>query len=138
MIGPPVQYLTVTDVVALHHEVMTRTGDSPRPLVNEGKLESAVMRPQFAHQYSGADLVRQSVLLGIGISQAQAFEDGNKRTAFIALRTFLRLNGLRFTGDPVALAKQLVAVAERKGSIDDATEQLDAWLRGKTAAAEAH
>jgi death-on-curing protein len=124
-------------VVALHHEVMVRTRDTPRPLTDEDKIESAVMRPQFARQYSGADLIRQATVLGIGISQAQAFEDGNKRTAFMALRTFLRLNGLRFTGDPLELAKQPVAVAEHKGSIEEATNQFEKWLRDNVAAAPA-
>jgi death-on-curing protein len=127
----------VSDVVALHHEVMLRTRDKPRPLTDEGKLESAVMRPQFARQYSGADLIRQATVLGIGVSQAHALEEGSKRTAFMALRTFLRLNGLRFVGNPVELAKQLVAVAERKGSMDEATNEFEKWLRGNVAAAPA-
>ena len=72
---------------------MRRLGDAPKPLRDEGTLESAVMRPQMAAYYEGADIVRQAALLGVGISQAQAFLDGNKRTAYLALNTFLRMNG---------------------------------------------
>ncbi len=123
-------------MVALHAEVMIRTRDSPKPLVDQGKLESAIMRPQFARQYAGADLVRQAALLGIGISQSQAFENGNKRTAFMALRTFLYLNGQRFVGDPLELAKELVAIAEREGIIEEATDHFTAWLRSHVAVRE--
>jgi death on curing protein len=125
----PIRYLTVADVVALHRELLERMGDVARPLLDEGKLESAVMRPQFAAQYANADLIRQATLLGVGISQAQAFEDGNKRIAYLALRLFLRVNGHRFVGDALELARELIAVAERQGSLDAATERLDQWLR---------
>ena len=124
-----VRYLSVTDVIAIHAFVMTQLGDAPRPLREEGSLESAVMRPRMAAYYENADLVRQAALLAVGISQAQAFLDGNKRTAFASLRAFLGTNGLRFTGDPLQLAQRLEAVASHRGNLDDAAHQFEAWLR---------
>lgn len=108
---------------------MERLGYNPAPLRDEGALESAVMRPRMAHYYVGADVIRQAALLAIGISQAQAFLDGNKRTAFIATEVFLDLNGLSFTADPVNLAQQLETVAARPDSLDAATDRFEAWLR---------
>jgi death-on-curing protein len=124
-----IYYLSLADVLALHEMVMARTGDTPAPLRDEGLLESAVMRPRMAAHYEQADLLRQCALLTIGISQAQAFLDGNKRTAFAACDVFLRLNGLAFEGDPLALARQLEGVAERSGQLEEATRQFEAWLR---------
>ena len=83
----------------------------------------------MAAHYDGSVHVRQAALLAVGVSQAQAFVDGNKRTAYAALDTFLRLNGLVFSGDPIALARQLELVAERIDSLDDATDRLEEWLR---------
>ena len=100
------QYLSLADITAIHEPAMRRLGDEPKPLRDEGILESAVMRPQMAAYYEGADIVRQAALLGAGISQAQAFLDGNKRTAYLALNTFLRMNGLTYIGDRLALARQ--------------------------------
>ncbi len=60
---------------------------------NEGKLSSAVDRPRTHAYYSGADLAQQAVMLAHGISEAQAFIDGNKRTALIAIDAFLEANG---------------------------------------------
>src|SRR6184192_4157465 len=88
-------WLSLADVLALHAEVMQRTGSRPAPLREEGLLESAVLRPQTAAYYDEADLVRQAALLATGIAQAQAFIDGNERTALAALETFLLLNGYR-------------------------------------------
>ncbi len=125
----PTKYLSLADVIAIHESVMRRLGDEPKPLRDEGILESAVMRPQMAAYYEGADIVRQAALLGVGISQAQAFLDGNKRTAYLALNTFLRMNGLTYSGDRLALARQFEQVAERSHEPDEAIDAFEAWLR---------
>ena len=87
------------------------------------------MRPQMAAYYEGADIVRQAALLGVGISQAQAFLDGNKRTAYLALNTFLRMNGLTYIGDRLALARQFEHFAERSNEPDAAIDAFEVWLR---------
>src|SRR5215207_745503 len=91
-----VRHLSVANVIGLHAFIMEQLGFAPTPLRDEGALESAVMRPRMAHYYEDADVVRQAALLAIGISQAQAFIDGNKRTALIATEVFLDQNGLDF------------------------------------------
>jgi death-on-curing protein len=125
----PTEYLSLADVIAIHESAMRRLGDEPKPLRDEGILESAVMRPQMAAYYEGADIVRQAALLGVGISQAQAFLDGNKRTAYLALNTFLRMNGLTYIGDRLALARQFEQFAERSTESDEAIAAFEAWLR---------
>lgn len=124
-----IHYLSLAEVLALHQAMMEKFGLAPSPLREEGMLESAIMRPRMAAYYSEADIIRQCTLLLIGISQAQAFLDGNKRTAFAACDVFLRLNGLAFTGDPVEFAIQLEAVAERSGGLEEATDRFEEWLR---------
>jgi death on curing protein len=125
----PTQYLSLADVIAIHESAMRRLGDEPKPLRDEGTLESAVMRPQMAAYYEGADIVRQAALLGVGISQAQAFLDGNKRTAYLALNTFLRMNDLTYVGDRIALAAQFERLAERSNGPDAAFDAFEVWLR---------
>ena len=122
-------YLRIIDVIALHRAVMLRLRRAPEGVRDENALESAVTRPRMAAYYESADLIRQATLLAIGIAQAQAFIDGNKRTAYAALDTFLRLNDQAYTGRPLELAHQLEAVASRDDSLDAATERFDAWLR---------
>ena len=124
-----IRYLGLADILALHELVMTRTGSAPAPVRDEGLLESAVMRPQMAAHYEEADLLRQAALLATGISQAQAFLDGNKRTAFAACDVFLRLNGLIFQGDPLALAQQLEGVARHSSGFAQAVQDFENWLR---------
>jgi death-on-curing protein len=118
----------VAIVVALHEEIMRRMGWSPAPLRDEGALESAIMRPQMAAHYEDADILRQASLIAVGIAQAQAFLDGNKRTAFATLKLFLELNGQGLAIDPIDVARALerVAEAENRRAGEDGFET---WLR---------
>ena len=104
-------------------------GEHPAPLRDPGLLESAVLRPQMAAHYEDADMARQAALLAVGISQNQPLIDGNKRTGYIAAVTFLRVNGQPFTGEPLDLARQLQAVAERSDNLDATTQCFEDWLR---------
>jgi death-on-curing protein len=122
-------YLSLADILALHEAIMERTGFRAAPLRDEGALESAIMRPRMAAHYELADLIRQAALLAVGISQAHAFVDGNKRTAFAATDVFLGLNGKLFKGQALDYAKQIEAVAGRSVSLAEATEVLEKWLR---------
>jgi death-on-curing protein len=115
--------------------MMQATGWGPAPFRGGGEalLESAVMRPQMAEHYENADLLRQAALLAVGISQAQAYLDGNKRTAYHATLVFLKVNGLalRLEDGGLGMALELEKVAERVDSLEAATERLDAWLRSQ-------
>lgn len=128
-----VEYLTTAEVIALHQHMMRRMGWHAAPLRSEDLLEFAVQRAQAAAYYGGADLVQQACLLAVGISHNQPFLDGNKRTALTCLIVFLRRNGHDFTGEPIELAQQLVAVAERDDSLEAATHRFGAWVRERVA-----
>jgi death-on-curing protein len=82
----------------------------------------------MAAHYEDANIVHQAALLAIGISQAQAFVDGNKRTADAALELFLYINGVNFTADPLDVARELERVAEA-GDRRAAAESFKQWLR---------
>ncbi len=122
-------YLTVADIIGLHAFIMQKTGYDAAPLRDEDGLDSATMRAQMVAYYEGADLIRQAAILAGGISQAQAFVDGNKRTALIAMDVFLRENGTVFTGDDLIVTEYLIHVAEEVDHRDEATDRFEAWLR---------
>ncbi len=125
----PTSYISLIEVIAIHNRVMEATGFAPAPLRDQGMLESAIMRPRMYANFEQADLVRQAAFMAIAISQAQAFLDGNKRTAYAVADLFLRRNGLMYSGDAVELARQLEAVAEREDDLDAATGRFEGWLR---------
>lgn len=124
-----VRWLSHSEVIALHTAIMRRMNLSLSTLRGEGALESAVTRPRMASQYENADLVRQSVMLAVGISQAQGFVDGNKRTAYAALELFLFVNGTVIDADPTDVARHIVTIAETSDR-QTATLDFESWLRG--------
>ncbi len=127
---PAIRHLSVVEVVALHAEIMERTGSAPMPLRDTGTLESAVHRTRMANVFGGEDdPVVLATLLAVGISQAHAFIEGNKRTAYLAADAFLRLNAHRYAGDPLEMSDRLTAVAERSGDRENAEAAFAAWLR---------
>jgi death-on-curing protein len=62
-------------------------------LLDYGKLESALNRPKNHWEYGEDDMLTLAILLLIGIAQAHAFLQGNKRTGFISAEMFLNANG---------------------------------------------
>lgn len=121
-------YLTVPEVIEIHVQTMESMDTNPAPLRSEDLLQSAVMRPQSVAHYGGADLVEQAASLATGISQNQPFLDGNKRSAYAAMITFLDINGLGIRAKSAEIARQLIAVAEREGTLEDATSAFATWL----------
>src|SRR5580698_8847478 len=88
-------YLTVAEVLAIHADQIERYGGSPG-VRDAGLLEAALYRPQTGYY---ADLIEQAAALWESLSQNHAFIDGNKRTAFATMYTFLAINGARLTAD---------------------------------------
>ena len=120
-------YLTLNDVWGLHADVMEHTGFLPASMRDLGALESAIMRPQATAYYEEAYLLTQAVTLMLAISQAQAFVDGNKRTALYVSLVFLELNGVTFDGDDELLAVLLEEAASRPQ--DEARAVIVEWMR---------
>ena len=116
------EYLTVVEVLAIHADQIERYGGSAG-LRDPGQLEAALFRPQTGY-YS--DLIEEAAALWESLSQNHPFVDGNKRTAFAAMYTFLAINGRRLTSDPELTYRYLLDLYEAQGF---KLEALVAWLR---------
>jgi death-on-curing protein len=122
-------YLTVGDIVALHEDMMARTGNHTGGLRDRNALEAAVMRPRQAAHYEGIDLFRQAAVLAVGISQCHAFVDGNKRTAYLAAMLFLKVNGFNLRGNDYEAADLIISIAEHQDERDKYIDHLEDWIR---------
>jgi death-on-curing protein len=89
------RFLTFDEVLSIHRDQIGRYGGSPRVL-NLGLLESALAAPQaaFGGRFLHPNLFHMAAAYLYHLCQNHPFEDGNKRTAAVACRVFLRLNGL--------------------------------------------
>jgi death-on-curing protein len=73
-------------------------------LRNRDGLERALARPATYAHYEDADLALQAAVLAHGIAEGQLFIDANKRTALVAMLTFLEINGSRVEAPDPELA----------------------------------
>ena len=83
------QYPTVDETLEMHADLINDFGGS-HGVRDLGALESALMRPQIGY-YDGILEEAAAMLESLAINHP--FIDGNKRVAFEATDTFLRLNG---------------------------------------------
>ena len=66
---------------------------------DEGLIDSAIAQPMqtFGGEYLHATIHEMAAAYFYHISQNQGFSDGNKRTGFLAMFAFLKLNGYDLT-----------------------------------------
>lgn len=83
--------IPVEQVILLHRDYV-----AAGPLLHRDKLEAAVASPfaGVSDQEFYPTVTQKAVKLVDAISRAQAFQDGNKRLAWLAMTTFVELNGL--------------------------------------------
>lgn len=88
--------MTAAEVIRLNERMVAATGKTH--LLRDGAaLEGALNRPQTRFYYEGVLEVHVlAAYLVLAIGKAHAFEQGNKRTAWVAARAFLRKNGYRY------------------------------------------
>src|SRR5947208_9963636 len=82
-------YLTVAEVLAIHHLQIEEYG-GVHGIRDNGLLESAVFRPQIGYYNN---IQEEAAALLESLSNNHPFLDGNKRTAFASVHTFLLVNG---------------------------------------------
>jgi death-on-curing protein len=112
-------------VTAIHEAQLAEHGGLPGVRSAE-LLESALVRPKTTAAYvAEADAVVLGALYAIAIARNHPFIDGNKRVAWVAMRTFLRLNGVTLTFDRIDAVNVMLALAAGEST----DEQFIAWER---------
>lgn len=112
-------------VDAAHLDQMREHGGLPG-VRDENALEAALARPRQKWNYQpDSDLATLAAAYMFGLSRAHAFNDGNKRIAFLTGVIFLGLNGKDLDATEAEVVQVMVAVAE--GSLKEA--QLATWVR---------
>ena len=114
-------------ILAIHDEQLAEHGGAIG-VRDEGLLESALVRPLKRAGYGEPDVAELAALYAIAIARNHPFVDGNKRTAFAALFTFLALNGMVFEPPEVDAAMAVLRLAA--GDMDD--DEFTTWVRANT------
>lgn len=119
-------WLLEETVIAIHQRQISEHGGS-EGLRDEGLLASALARPQnvLAYAQPPPDLAVLAAAYAYGIARNHPFVDGNKRTALVAARTFLLLNGVNLEANQDE--KYLTFLQLAQGTLTE--EQLADWMR---------
>ena len=112
-------WLPLEAAIEINKTAVSMTGE--RHFVRDlGLLEGALARPQNAFAYGEEDIASLAVRLMAGLAQSHPFEQGNKRTAFIAMIQFLNANGQDLAiDDSVAWAEHVIALIEHRLTEED-------------------
>ena len=117
-------WLTAAMVVAIHDEQLAVHGGSAG-LRDQSLLESALDRPRNKWAYDQAALPELAAAYGYGIARNHPFIDGNKRTALLAIYTFLGVNDVDFIVPEAEAAAMILSLAA--GEVSE--EGLVRWIR---------
>lgn len=116
-------------LIAVHEMQLAEHGGGAG-LRDPALLDSALAKPLNLEAYGEPDACALAAAYGYGIARNHAFIDGNKRTAFVAVELFLRLNGWQLTASDAECVLTMLAVAT-----GDLTEsEFAIWLRAHAAA----
>ena len=111
-------------ILAVHDRQLAEHG-GPAGVRDAGALDSALARPVNRWAYGEDDTCVLAAAYAFGIARNHPFVDGNKRTAWVAARLFLHLNGHDLAFDPHDAVRTVQALAA--GELGE--EELAGWLR---------
>ena len=120
------EWLWLEEPVALAiHDRQLALNGGPPGLRDPGALASALARPKNLAAYGEPDAPALAAAYAFGIARNHAFVDGNKRTAWMLARLFLRDNGVKITFDKRDAIRIMLSLAAGEISEDELAD----WFR---------
>ncbi len=112
-----IKFLDKKTILEFHENQIELYGGTSG-IKSEELLEPALLQPQasFGGEYICKDIFEMAATYGFHICQNHPFYDGNKRTALIAIYTFLYVNGYRLNANKKGLYAVIIALS--KGELD--------------------
>jgi death on curing protein len=120
-------FLTKEEVVSAHYFMMNRMNDADQAGVKDHSLlESAFHRPQQSlfGEDAYATLFDKAAALLESLVRNHCFHNGNKRTAYLVVKSFLILNGYHLQMERGFAVEFVVEIAEGKHTLQTIAEQL--------------
>ena len=113
-------------IEAVHQRQISEQGGGVG-IRDENVLESALARPINLSLYGEPDVAELAATLAFGLARNHPFVDGNKRTAWVGARLFLRFNAvaLAFDKSDATIMMQRLAAGEL------AEDEVAAWFRDR-------
>ncbi len=118
-----VRYLSYNEILDLYREQMSIFGGLCAIRDNNALL-SIVANPrrEFAGQELYPDIAAKIAIIVFSIIKNHPFADGNKRTAYIAGRLFLRINNFDLDCEHSQFKNLVLNIAASKATLEDVRE----------------
>jgi death on curing protein len=116
-VRPEPRWLTDTTVLAIHAQQIERFGGAHGVRDHHVVLASLARPQQRCHSDASADLADFAACYLVGLSQAQRFVDGNKRTGLACALVFLALNDAAIHVDGAELYGLTMRVAMNQADV---------------------
>jgi death-on-curing protein len=111
-------------VLALHERQLAEHGGA-EGIRDKGLWESALNAPKHRFHYEQEGIVDLATTYAFSLAMNHPFTDGNKRTAYVCMRLFLKLNGMDLSADKEEKVQIMLDLAAGKKDRDE----LIHWLR---------
>jgi death-on-curing protein len=112
-------------VDSIHSDQVREHGGLPG-VRDESVLESALARPQQKWHYADVnDAPALAAAYAFGLVKNHPYRDGNKRIGFLAMATFLGINGYELDATDAEVVAEVMALAD--GSVSE--DGLVDWIR---------
>jgi death on curing protein len=121
-------WLDAADAVAIHDRQLAEHGGGTG-VRDMNLLGSALGRPVNQWAYGEDDPCALAAAYAFGVARNHPFIDGNKRTAWVLARLFLRLNGVAIAFAPEDAIATMLALAAGELLEDELAD----WFRGHLA-----
>jgi death on curing protein len=108
---------------AIHADQIAQHGGSPG-IRDENLLSASLARPRHLFVYGEPTLFDLAAAYGYGLVKNHPFIDGNKRTAFAVMATFLEVNGYSLDVPEM----QVVVMMEGLATDRETQDSLAKWL----------
>ncbi len=107
------EFLSLAIIEQLHADSLVLFGGSAG-VRDRGLVESALASARNTCLYGQGDLFDIAASYAFHIAEAQAYLDGNKRTAVAAALTFLKGNEVKLRIDELVIYDAMIAIAEKR------------------------
>jgi len=119
-------WLVLDEVIFYHDKMTTRYGGLQGPPA-AGALASTLARAQHLLAYEpDSSLYQLAAAYGYGLARNHCFPDANKRTAWIAMVTFLSCNDIELDADQDDAQATMLALAAGDMTEDTLAQWLEA------------
>jgi death on curing protein len=126
------KFLTISQVLDIHQRQIQRFGGT-NGVRDEGLLDSALAQPQatFGGELLHPTIGEQAAAYLYHLAMNHPFIDGNKRTAFAVMDTFITLNGYSLNLSQEQAYNLVIRVVQKEISKEELSGFLELHLQGK-------